>query len=48
VAVKPHASPVFHAIQYLFGRQSLDQLQRLYTGSQMIGKRSVWAFNWTA
>lgn len=28
VAVKPHASPVFHAIQYLFGRQSLDQLQR--------------------
>src|SRR5438067_12142887 len=22
VAVKPHASPVFHAIQYLFGRQS--------------------------
>lgn len=28
VAVKPHASPVFHAIQYLMGRQSLDQLQR--------------------
>lgn len=28
VAVKPHASPVFHAVQYLFGRQSLDQLQR--------------------
>ncbi|MFT5181652.1 MAG: pyruvate dehydrogenase E1 component [Alphaproteobacteria bacterium] len=28
VAVKPHASPVFHAIQYLFGRQSLDQLER--------------------
>src|SRR6476619_8163935 len=28
VAVKPHASPVFHAIQYLYGRQSLDQLQR--------------------
>ncbi|HEX8570129.1 MAG TPA: 1-deoxy-D-xylulose-5-phosphate synthase N-terminal domain-containing protein [Caulobacteraceae bacterium] len=28
VAVKPHASPVFHAIQHLFGRQSLDQLQR--------------------
>src|SRR5664279_4731948 len=22
VAVKPHASPVFHAIQYLFGHQS--------------------------
>jgi len=28
VAVKPHASPVFHALQYLLGRQSLDQLQR--------------------
>ena len=28
VAVKPHASPVFHAIQYLLGNQSLDALQR--------------------
>lgn len=28
VAVKPHASPVFHAIQHLFGRQSLENLQR--------------------
>ena len=28
VAVKPHASPVFHAIQYMLGRQSLDALQR--------------------
>ncbi len=28
VAVKPHASPVFHAIQYLYGRQSQDQLER--------------------
>ncbi len=28
VAVKPHASPVFHAIQYLLGNQELDQLQR--------------------
>ena len=28
VAVKPHASPVFHAIQYLLGNQSLDQLRR--------------------
>ena len=27
VAVKPHASPVFHAIQYLLGHQSLDQLE---------------------
>jgi pyruvate dehydrogenase E1 component len=28
VAVKPHASPVFHAIQYLLGRQSRDKLER--------------------
>ena len=28
VAVKPHASPVFHAIQHLFGRQDIDQLKR--------------------
>ncbi len=26
VAVKPHASPVFHAIQYLLGRQTRDKL----------------------
>lgn len=26
VAVKPHASPVYHAIQYLFGRQTRDKL----------------------
>ena len=28
VAVKPHASPVFHSIQYLLGHQTLDKLQR--------------------
>jgi pyruvate dehydrogenase E1 component len=28
VAVKPHAAPVLHAIHYLLGDQSLDQLQR--------------------
>jgi pyruvate dehydrogenase E1 component len=28
VAVKPHASPVFHAIQYLLGHQSRDHLER--------------------
>jgi len=28
VAVKPHASPVFHAIQYLLGNQRRDQLER--------------------
>src|SRR5260370_17176235 len=27
VAVKPHASPVFHAIQYLLGNQPLPNLQ---------------------
>ena len=28
VAVKPHASPVFHAIQYLLGRQTRGNLER--------------------
>ena len=28
VAVKPHAGPVLHAIHYLLGNQSLDQLQQ--------------------
>ena len=28
VAVTPHAGPVLHAIHYLLGQQSLDQLQR--------------------
>ena len=28
VAVKPHASPVFHALMYLLGQQSRDQLER--------------------
>ena len=28
VAVKPHAGPVFHALMYLMGRQSRDNLQR--------------------
>ena len=27
VAVKPHAGPVFHAFQYLCGRQTLDKMQ---------------------
>src|SRR3979490_3503495 len=36
VAVKPHASPVFHAIQYLFGHQTRDKLEnfRGYNGAQ--------------
>ena len=42
VAVKPHASPVFHAIQYLFGRQSLAQLQgfRALGGAQSYPSRT--------
>ena len=28
VAVKPHASPVLHAIQHILGRQSQEQLER--------------------
>src|SRR5499433_4628011 len=28
VAVKPHASPIFHAIQYLLGHQSQEKLER--------------------
>src|SRR5215472_14211369 len=42
VAVKPHASPVFHAIQYLFGRQSLEKLQgfRAYGGAQSYPSRT--------
>jgi pyruvate dehydrogenase E1 component len=29
IAVKPHAGPVFHAINWLFGRQSIEQMHRL-------------------
>src|SRR6185312_7849122 len=29
VAVKPHAGPVFHAINHLFGRQNVEKLQTL-------------------
>jgi pyruvate dehydrogenase E1 component len=29
VAVKPHASPVFHAINHLFGRQTIDKMAGL-------------------
>ena len=28
IAVKPHAGPVFHAIQYLLGNQTLDNLKK--------------------
>jgi pyruvate dehydrogenase E1 component len=42
VAVKPHASPVFHAIQYLFGRQNRDKLEnfRGYKGAQSYPSRT--------
>ena len=42
VAVKPHASPIFHAIQYLFGRQSVDKLldYRGYKGAQSYPSRT--------
>src|SRR5205823_664669 len=28
IAVKPHASPIFHAIQYLLGNQTQEKLER--------------------
>ena len=36
VAVKPHAAPNFHAIQYLFGKQTREKLAafRGYKGAQ--------------
>ncbi len=42
VAVKPHASPVFHAIQYLFGNQSVDALKgfRALGGAQSYPSRT--------
>ncbi len=42
VAVKPHASPILHAIQYLLGRQSLDKIQnfRGYGGAQSYPSRT--------
>ncbi len=42
VAVKPHASPVFHALHYLFGRQSLDRIRnfRGYKGAQSYPSRT--------
>ncbi len=42
IAVKPHASPVFHAIQYLMGRQKLDQLKafRSLGGAQSYPSRT--------
>lgn len=42
VAVKPHASPVFHAIQYLLGNQTRDKLEnfRGFKGAQSYPSRT--------
>jgi pyruvate dehydrogenase E1 component len=42
VAVKPHASPVFHAIQYLLGQQSREKLEnfRGFKGAQSYPSRT--------
>lgn len=42
VAVKPHAAPAFHAIQYLAGRQSREQLERFraFGGAQSYPSRT--------
>ena len=42
VAVKPHAAPVYHAIQYLAGRQSREQLEgfRAFGGAQSYPSRT--------
>ncbi|MEO2033692.1 MAG: transketolase [Planctomycetaceae bacterium] len=42
VAVKPHASPIFHAIQYLLGNQTRDRLQnfRGFQGAQAYPSRT--------
>jgi pyruvate dehydrogenase E1 component len=42
VAVKPHASPIYHAIQYLFGNQTRDNLEnfRGFKGAQSYPSRT--------
>ena len=42
VAVKPHAGPVFHAIQYLLGRQTKEKLEKFrgYGGLQSYPSRT--------
>ncbi|AXO13399.1 transketolase [Thalassospira profundimaris] len=42
VAVKPHASPVFHAINYLLGRQTKEKLEnfRSFGGAQSYPSRT--------
>ena len=42
VAVKPHASPIFHAIQYLLGNQTREKIEnfRGYKGAQSYPSRT--------
>ena len=42
VAVKPHASPIYHAIQYLFGKLTKEKLEnfRGYKGAQSYPSRT--------
>jgi len=42
VAVKPHAAPIYHAIQYLLGRQTREKLEdfRGYRGAQSYPSRT--------
>jgi pyruvate dehydrogenase E1 component len=42
VAVKPHASPIFHAVQYLLGHQTRDKLEnfRGFKGAQSYPSRT--------
>ncbi|OJY37867.1 MAG: transketolase [Rhizobiales bacterium 65-9] len=42
VAVKPHASPIFHALQYLLGKQSLEKIEnfRGFKGAQSYPSRT--------
>jgi pyruvate dehydrogenase E1 component len=42
IAVKPHASPVYHAIQYLLGKQTREKLERFraFGGAQSYPSRT--------
>jgi len=42
VAVKPHASPIFHAIQYLAGNQTLEKIKKFrgFDGAQSYPSRT--------
>ena len=42
VAVKPHASPIFHAIQYLAGNQTREKIEafRSFKGAQSYPSRT--------